>query len=268
MSSPTAFTLPEAVDVWDAEFRWRDGRRLRDLTIDDTWRRIAEQAAAVESSQRNVWSFHFIDGFSRWRLLPAEDILRTFGTGRPMPALTEPGAVLNVAAFVVKQPVADARFDSERFVAIASLAVRFLDDVAAATGTEPKPRRLRIGLIGLADALDALGLDYDSAPARKHGASVARALAEGCLRGSVELAADRGRCVPLEDCLARAPLMRARGMPEWLVERALRVGLCHDALTALDPHPSLARLANGVCDAIDPLPAQADAMPDHHGVFR
>lgn len=257
MGLPTAFTVPDAVDIWDAEFRWRDAGDLRDLTIDDTWRRVADRAASAEGLQAASWSHRFVDTFSRWRLLPGENILHAFGTDKSMPPLAEPGAVLNVAAFVIRQPHAGAWFDRERFVAVASLAVRFLDDVASAIGVESPPRRLRIGLIGLADALQGLDLDYGSSCARQQSALVARALAEGCLGGSVDLAAERGSRVSPEECLGRVGCMRRRQVPEWLIERALRIGMRHDALTAIDPHPSLARLANGVADAVGPLPSMA-----------
>lgn len=255
VSLPTAFTRADAVDAWDAEFRWRHADRLHDLTINDTWRRVAGGAALAEGLHAGLWEHRFVDSFSRWRLLPDERILRTLGTNEPMAPWGAPSAVLNVAAFVVKQPLSGVSFDRERFVAISSLAVRFLDDVASAIGTEPRPRRLRIGLIGLADALDAQDLDYGSSDARHQGALVARALAEGCLRGSIELAEERGPRVSPEECQARVECMRRRQMPEWLIERALRIGMCHDTLTAIDPHPSLARLANGVADAVEPLRA-------------
>lgn len=256
---PTHFAVPDAVDAWDAEFRWRDLERLHDLTVDDTWRRVAERAASIEGPKAPLWAHHFIESFSRWRLLPEEHILRGLGTDRPTAAAAEPGAVLDVASFVVRQPTGGSCFDRERFVATAALAVRFLDDVAAATDAGQPPRRLRIGLIGLANALQALDLDYDTLRGRQQAAQVAKALAEGCLRGSVELADERGPRVPAPDCLARLDCMRRRGMPDWLVQRAQRIGLCHDALTAIDPHPALARLANGVADAVDPLPVTADS---------
>ena len=72
----TTFSSPAAVDAWDAEFRWRDAHRLRDVTIDDTWHRVAEAAAAAEPEHASAWSARFVDAFSRWRLLPEAHLLR------------------------------------------------------------------------------------------------------------------------------------------------------------------------------------------------
>ena len=262
MTLPTPFTLPDAVDAWDAEFRWREGHHLRDLTIDDTWWRVAERAASAEGRLAPLWAHRFVDGFSRWRLLPEESLLRALGTGQLLRLPEEPGAVLNVAAFVPAQPLGERRFDRERFVATASLAVRLLDDIALALDTGRRVLRLRIGLVGLADGLRLLDLDYDSAAGRRQAVAVVQALAEGCLTGSVELAEERGRRLSPAVCRPKLETLRQRGMPDWLVERVREVGLCHESLTALDPHPALARLANGVADAVAPA-SRADGGSAH-----
>jgi ribonucleoside-diphosphate reductase alpha chain len=254
---PTHFASPDAVEAWDAEFRWRQADRLRDVTIDDTWRRVADAAASSEVGQAALWAHRYMDAFARWRLLPDERLLRSLGTDQPVDPAPEPGAVLNAAAFVVDTPYAGAYFDRDRFAATASLAVRFLDDVSGATGAEPRARRVRIGMIGLADALQALDLEYESTYARHQAALIARALAEGCLRGSVELADERGSRVALDAREERVHCMRRRQMPEWLIERARRIGMCHDSLTAIDSHPNLARLANGVANGVDPVTPDA-----------
>lgn len=261
MSRPTRFTQTDAVETWDAEFRWRTAGKLRDVTIDDTWWRVADCAASAEGVEAALWAHRFVDAFASWRLLPEARILRTAGTDLPLEVPEMPAAVVNAAAFVVKTPGAGTYFDRDRFVATAALSVRFLDDMAGAAGMQPPPSRLRIGLIGLADALKALELSYSLTDGRYQAAQLARALAEGCLRGSIELAEERGPRIAPETCRERVECLRRRQMPDWLVERALRIGLCHDSLTAIDSHPLLARLANGVADAIDPLPPDAcDAL--------
>ena len=257
MSRPTRFTQTDAVEAWDAEFRWRAAGKLRDVTIDDTWWRVADHAASAEGIEAGLWSHRFVDAFARWRLLPEERILRSAGTDTALDVPAVPAAVLNAAAFVVKTPGAGTYFDRDRFVATAALAVRFLDDVAGAAGMQPPPSRLRIGLIGLADALKALELSYSLTDGRYQAAQFARALAEGCLRGSIDLAEERGPRIAPETCRARIDCLRRRQMPDWLVERALRIGMYHESLTAIHSHPFLARLANGVADAIDPLAPDA-----------
>lgn len=232
-----AFIAMDAVETWDAEFRWREPDGLRDRTVDDTWRRVADFAAGAEGSDRKAWAVRFFDAFSAWRMLPGERALRTLGTDMPPEWPDEPDAVLNVAAFVAGPLALSGRFHRDAFVATASLTVRFLDDCSVALGIVPPPRRLRIGIIGLADALERLGVDYRSSRARQQAALVANALAEGCRCGSAGLARERS-------------------------------GRRHEALTVIDAHPSLARLANGVADGIDPLPDRADGLHAARGEMR
>jgi ribonucleoside-diphosphate reductase alpha chain len=252
---PTRFTHAEAVDTWDAEFRWRSADRLHDVTIDDTWRRIAETAAAAEGIRAPMWTYPFVDSFRRWRLIPDERFLRRLGTDEPLSLLEEPAAVVNCAAFVLAPPLAPAHLDREQFVAAAALAVRFLDDAATAVEGGVHPPRLRIGIIGLADALDELGLAYASVEGRLEAVRIVCALAEGCVRGSLELAEDRGTASSPDERRVQAERLQHLSLPPGVIERVLASGLSHERLTAIDPHPVLARLANGVADGIDPLPA-------------
>src|SRR4051812_42795915 len=46
---PSPFSDPVAVDAWDSWFRWRDGNRLYDLSIETTWLRVARALAGVEN---------------------------------------------------------------------------------------------------------------------------------------------------------------------------------------------------------------------------
>jgi hypothetical protein len=117
--------------------------------------------------------------------------------------------------------------------------------------------------MGIPDALAKLHVSYASAAAREHAMGFACAVAEGALRGTVELAAERGATLSGFDCLPQVDTWRMRGMPVDLIERALIEGVRHPCLTALRPHPLLARLANGVCDGLAP-PATPDCarFPD------
>jgi len=253
----TCFTSPDAVDVWDSCFRWREGNVLHDVTIDATWWRVAEAIAAVEGAQAPLWAHQFVDAFSRWHLLPDERLLQTSGTQAVPSDLTGPGAVLNVAAFVVAPLTTHARFERNRFAETATLAVRLLDD-ALMLHSAPPPPTLRIGIVGFANALHLLGLSYDSVQAEAFARMVAIALAEGSLRGSVDLKRERGALDPTEPP-RRESRWHARGLPTWLSDEGLHSGVRHSLLTAIDSHPRLAQLANGVADALDPTPGQLNA---------
>jgi ribonucleoside-diphosphate reductase alpha chain len=234
--APTRFTHPIAVETWDAWFRWRDGDTLRDRTINDTWQRVAACVARAEGAHAAGWANRFRDAFSQWRLLPGERLLRHAGAVPAPRRPRAPAAVLNVAAFVTTPIGEQARFEYVRFMETAALAVRLLDDALASCDFVAKDDGLRVGMIGLGDALVALGTRYGSEPARHTAQVVARALAEGCLLGSVELAGERGasRLPPREEMLDR---WRRRGMSPWLLERAARVGVRHDRICSVTRHP-------------------------------
>lgn len=243
------FIEPAAVEAWDAWFRWRDQDGLHDLSIEDTWWRVADALASVEVlGEASAWRSRFVDAIATWRLLPDERLLASAGTGCKQWRDGPLHAVLNLAAFV-PSPGPRACIDPAAIADCAELAVRVLDN-AALLACMPPPA-LRIGVTGVADALALLGLAYDSEQGRAQAGAWAGALAEGCLRGNVRLSAARG--APTEhpqDALARAS---AREMPIELLRDAKRHGLRHPRLTAISSQRRLALLANDVADALDPL---------------
>ncbi|MBS0432042.1 MAG: hypothetical protein JSS21_06510, partial [Proteobacteria bacterium] len=239
-----------AVEAWDAWFRWREETCLRDLSIEDTWRRVSAALVSIEPGKEHAtWQKRFMDAFASWRLLPDERLLACAGTGRVMCRNGVLHASLNAAGFVWSGQTAGASMDLAALSDCAALAVRVLDN--AALQADIAVPHLRIGMIGIADALALLGLHYDSDSGRMQTAAMGRALAEGCLRGNVMLAAERGSC----GHGARASMTRARlrGFPDDLLRAAARHGVRHPQLTAFTSQPRLALLANDVADAADPL---------------
>jgi ribonucleoside-diphosphate reductase alpha chain len=245
----TRFTDPIAVETWDACFRWREGDVLHDVTIDDTWWRVAATVAAPNGMTAPLWAHHYASAFASWRLLPDERLLRAAGTGVD-PASLEPWvAVLNAAAFVGTLPGRARQFDRAGFSDTASLAIHLLDDAMLVYGG-PASAGLRIGIIGFGDALGKLGIAYASVKAGVQARAFAAALAEGCLRGSIDLAEERG---PLQAVTRRQlQLWRRRGMPSLLLERAARHGIRHRIRTAIQSQQRLAMLADNATDALDP----------------
>jgi ribonucleoside-diphosphate reductase alpha chain len=242
-----------SVEAWDAWFRWRRGTELRDLTLDSTFHRVAETLAAIEGEARPLWARRFEDALAGFRLLPDTRILRTAGSDEIGWDNHELAAVLNAAAFLRAPMTGLASFNRDAFVETAELAVRMLDDAAMIANGAPGAD-LRIGMIGLADALALLGLSYASEPGRAMAQSIASALAEGCLRGSVRLACERRPSdTGVEKALARAG---RRGCPEALMDAARRHGSRYADLTAITAQPRLALFANNVADALDPCPGE------------
>lgn len=259
-SSPaTLFTDPAAVEAWDRWYRWREGGVLRDLTIDATWRRVADAVSQVEGDQSGKWAGQFVDAFSRWRILPDPRLLRVAGTGKSFAAMDDPCAVVNAAAFVAAPGLKRASFERESFVEATALAVRLLDDVLLASDRTATRAQPRIGLIGVADALHLLGLPYDGREGRQCAADMAAALAEGALRGATDLAAERGAAGG--DRPQLADHWRRRGAPACLVDAVLNSGMRHELLTTIEPQPQLALLANNASDALDPRPVVKPLPP-------
>ncbi|HDS1221553.1 hypothetical protein B9Y76_10725 [Stenotrophomonas maltophilia] len=252
MVPTTRFTSLTAVEVWDSRFRWRDGGKLHDTTVDLTWRRVAEALASVEGPMAPLWMQRFISVFSRWELLPDERLLALAGTGQPIGTLPGLAAVLNLAAFIRPQPVGAASLDCQRLVATAGLAVRLLDNALLRYGA-CADQSLRIGFIGMADALHRLGTPFGTERARQFAVAAASLLAEGCFRVNVDLAQERGQLMGRESLDQRPAFPRNGVMPGSVVLEAMRNGVRHSRITALAHHPELARFANDVTDAIEPL---------------
>jgi ribonucleoside-diphosphate reductase alpha chain len=251
-----------AVATWDTWFRWREGGQLRDVTIEATWGRIAAALAVASAEDDRIdYRRQLQDALADWRLLLDERVTAGAGTPTAHWPSDDLVAVLNAAVFVRAAGRAHAAFDHVGFGQTAALAVRALEDAAvlAADARRP-PERVRLGMIGVADALAGLGLAYDSAAGRSEAARIARTLADGALAGSIALARTRGARVDGDLRWQRRAL--ERGHFPALVEEAARHGLRFRALTAITAQPRLARFANRVADALDPADAAADANGD------
>jgi len=130
--------------------------------------------------------------------------------------------------------------------------VRALDNATLLGGQGLASGRLRIGVVGLGDALRLVGKDYSSSAALAEAERIAHALSCGVTEGSIALARERGPRFTCErEWLSRAS---SRCLPQYLIADAAQVGLRHTALTAISSQPKLALFANGVSDALEPSP--------------
>lgn len=251
MQGSTTFVSRAAVDVWDAQFRWRDGRLIRDRIVDDTWRRVANAVAAVEGAAADVWAMRFFSAFRSWRLLPDPNVLRCAGTDTPLARQDICTATVNVLAFVQTGPGGEKKFDATSFRGTAALALRLVDDESFLWKEDMHPAP-RVGLMGLGDALDALGLPCTSGTAIGFCGDVAESLALGCFRGNLQLGMERGPATIRE---SRSPQWLSGS--GWLRRRMLR----HPIVTRLQPQSELAMLANGtarMCNAVPGIPCGTD----------
>lgn len=78
----TRFAAPIAEQIWDMKYRLKgpDGAAL-DLTVQDSWRRVAHDLARVEADPA-AWQDRFFHALQDFRFLPAGRILAGAGTGR------------------------------------------------------------------------------------------------------------------------------------------------------------------------------------------
>ncbi|WP_187431799.1 hypothetical protein ROLI_033690 [Roseobacter fucihabitans] len=78
----TLFAAPIAEQIWDMKYRFKDADGTpRDVTVEDTWRRIARDLAQVEKEPK-VWEDRFYAALEDFKYLPAGRITAGAGTAR------------------------------------------------------------------------------------------------------------------------------------------------------------------------------------------
>lgn len=174
---------------------------------------------------------------------------------------------------LVQQPFSpDAWFDDAGLAALASVAVRMLDNLidltawplAAQRQEALQTRRIGLGFTGLADALIMLGLRYDRAEGRAQAAHIARVLRDSAVRASVDLARERGPfpCFDAARHLA-APGFASR-LPAGLQQAIAQHGLRNSHLLSVAPAGSISlAMADHVASGIEPVWAWQMRRPVH-----
>mgnify|MGYP003630966961 FL=1 len=77
------FEQPISRQIWETKYQFRIGPRPVDQTINDTWRRVANGLASIETpSARDVWAAKFYDAMEDFKLIPGGRILAGCRTGR------------------------------------------------------------------------------------------------------------------------------------------------------------------------------------------
>ncbi|MDH4133872.1 MAG: adenosylcobalamin-dependent ribonucleoside-diphosphate reductase [Gammaproteobacteria bacterium] len=76
------FTAEISRRIWETRYRWHEAGVVRDVTVEDTWRRVARALASAESSAaRAHWEQRFYSILEGFRFLPGGRILAGAGTG-------------------------------------------------------------------------------------------------------------------------------------------------------------------------------------------
>ena len=66
------FTTPIAQHIWDTKYRHREHGVVLDVSMSDTWNRIA-QALAAQESNRDYWQARFYDILHNFKFLYSWD---------------------------------------------------------------------------------------------------------------------------------------------------------------------------------------------------
>ncbi|TKZ22204.1 adenosylcobalamin-dependent ribonucleoside-diphosphate reductase [Shimia litoralis] len=78
----TRFAAPIAEQIWDMKYRFKEaGGQPIDLTVEDSWRRIAQDLAKVEAKPE-LWEDKFYEALEDFKFLPAGRITAGAGTAR------------------------------------------------------------------------------------------------------------------------------------------------------------------------------------------
>jgi ribonucleoside-diphosphate reductase alpha chain len=176
---------------------------------------------------------------------------------------------------LVHHPFTDgAHFDAAGLSALATTAVRMLDNVIDLTAwpleaqrlEALQTRRIGLGFTGLADALMMLGLRYDRAEGRVQAAQIARVLRDSAVQASVDLARERGSFPCFDANRHLAPPGFASRLPEGLRQTIARHGLRNSHLLSVAPAGSISlAMADNVASGIEPAWALQTVRPVHRG---
>ena len=77
----TSFTTPIAEQIWSMKYRYVTEDGGGDVSVEDTWRRVARAVASVEA-EPEAWEDRFYDALEDFKFLPAGRITAGAGTGR------------------------------------------------------------------------------------------------------------------------------------------------------------------------------------------
>jgi ribonucleoside-diphosphate reductase alpha chain len=167
---------------------------------------------------------------------------------------------VNLLRFVRRPFTQQARLDWQAIRECAALGVRMLDNVIDLS-RYPLPaqerqargsRRIGIGITGLADALIALGLHYDSEPARQLAAQVMQLLRDTAYGTSIDLSREKGSF----GFFRRAAYLMgvdACRLPQPLRSGIAEQGIRNSHLIAIAPTGTISLLANCVSSGVEPV---------------
>ena len=243
---------------WPGEASPVSCRVVRRLSARALWEQLLR--ASYDSGEPGVL---FIDRINRLNSLwYCERITATNPCGEvPLPPY---GACnlgsINLTKLIQDPFTARARLDTDRLTAIASTAVRLLDNVIDTSRfplpqqgvTVRKSRRIGLGITGLADALIMLGLRYGSDASQVFAGQTMCTICHTAYRQSVSLAQEKGSFPDLErERYLDAPFIQL--LPADIRDGIARHGIRNSHLLAIAPTGTISLLAGNVSSGIEPV---------------
>jgi ribonucleoside-diphosphate reductase alpha chain len=169
---------------------------------------------------------------------------------------------LNLSRFVQHPFAAHPRVDFAGLRAVACVATRFLDNVhdislfplKAQEKAAGASRRIGLGITGLADMLNMLGLRYGSPASTELTHEIMSAIRDTAYRTSIALAQEKG-VFPAFDQIKYGASPFVLSLSHDIQDAIAQHGMRNSHLLAVAPSEGLSLLANNVSGGIDPVVA-------------
>ncbi len=167
---------------------------------------------------------------------------------------------INLTRLIIDPFTPRARLDSDRLAAVASTAVRLLDNVIDVSrfplpqqaAAVRQTRRIGLGITGLADALIMLGMRYGSEASLAFARETMRTICHAAYRQSVAIAGEKGGFPALDRArYLDAPFIRP--LPADIRDGIARNGIRNSHLLAIAPTGTVSLLAGNVSSGIEPV---------------
>ena len=150
-------------------------------------------------------------------------------------------------------------FDYKQFKADIPNVVRAMDNVIDRTiyplkrqeDEAKNKRRMGLGVTGLANAGELLGLSYGSEEFLEFTEGVLKILRNGCYRASADLAAEKGAFPLFDERLLQSGF--AKTLPYQLRKRIKQYGLRNSHLTSVAPTGTISLVADNISSGIEPV---------------